>query len=311
MSTASNINIALAAAHGITDRMVATWYPDLPRDPRVLVPIQVDALVVRQEGSQWALTAMQPAPATGDSVPASSLLPGPFQLRPQPRAAGVYLHWSLPDALTSGNQPPSEASASSGASDANAVFPAVPDRWLVVRLSPSKTHSDRRAVKGWILQSHDRNPAKLDLDGWIEPGKPPAGINNPLTALGWGDLSWAGYFDNTENRLALYDDLSNVVSGPLAYLVCGWYSDPALDPLGPANVTSLSQFNAVMQKLGWTLPDADLQQPKTTATSQVVAARMVGLQVNRLRTNPQLNTFDNAGVLGADGLAGYDPTSGT
>lgn len=320
MTPLSSINIALAAAHGITDRMVSTWYPDLPRDPRVLVPIQVDALVVRQEGSQWALTAMQSAPTTGGTVPASSLLPGPFQPRPEPRAPGIYLHWSLPDALTRGTQAApdasalsgtSNASASSGASDANAVFPAVPDRWLVVRLSPSTTHSDRRAVKGWILQAHDQNPTKLDLDGWIEPGKPPAGINNPLTALGWGDLSWAGYFDNTENRLALFDDLSGVTSGPLAYLVCGWYSDPALDPLGPANVTSLSQFNAVMQKLGWALPGGDLQQPKTAATSHAVAARMVGLQVNRLRTNQQLNNFDNATVLGADGLAGFDPASGT
>jgi hypothetical protein len=312
MSTASTIDVALAAAHGITERVISTWSPDLPRDPRVLVPIQVDALVVRREGGEWALTEMQRPPSSVDSVSAGSLLPDPFKARPKGRNPGVYLHWSLPDALTSGTQAAaSDASDSSKASDANAVFPAVPDRWLVVRLSPSAAHADRRVVKGWILQSHDENPQKLDLDGWIEPGKPPAGVTNPLTALGWGDLSWAGYFDNTENRLALYDDLSGTDSGPLAYLVCGWYSDPALDPLGPANVTSLTQFNAAMQKLGWTLPDGDLQQPKTAAASHVVAARMLGLPVNRLRASVQLNSFENAGDPSAQGLAGYDPTSGT
>ncbi len=224
---------------------------------------------------------------------AGSLLPDPFSLSPESRPAGVYLHWALPDALTRGAQTPS-ATQSSGdqtqTSDAETIFPAIPDRWLVVRLSPSTTHPDRRAVKGWILQAHDQNATRHDLDGWKEPGPPP-GIQKALTALGWGDISWAGYFDNTENRLAMYDDLSGIKQGPLAYLVCGWYSDSALDPLGPASVASLSQFNAAMQKLGWALPDVDLTQPKASAGNHVVAARMVGLPVNRIRTNAQLNSF--------------------
>ncbi len=57
-------------------------------------------------------------------------------------------------------------------------------------------------------------------------------IDNPLTVLGQGDVAWAAYYDNVVNRLAFYDDLSGIRSGPLAYLVCGWYSNPAQDPLG-------------------------------------------------------------------------------
>jgi hypothetical protein len=317
MSTISNTAIALAAAHGITSRTIATWHAQLPRDPRVLVPILVEALVLRQSGGNWAATKMQSTPAAGDSVNARSLLPKPFDLSPETRPTGVYLHWALPDAVTRGSQAASDSGNAPVPSDANAVFHAVPDRWLVVRLSPSGSHPDRRSVKGWILQAHDANPVKHDLDGWIEPGKPPDGIKNPLTALGWGDLSWAGYFDNTENRLALYDDLQGVTSGPLAYLVCGWYSDPALDPLGPANVHSLAQFNAAMRKLGWALPDVDLQQPKNSATQHVIGARAIGLPVTRLRTNLALNSFENAftlrnsAVQAADGLIGFDPTSGT
>ena len=34
-----------AAAYGITQRVVNTWNPHLQRTPRVLVPVQVDALV--------------------------------------------------------------------------------------------------------------------------------------------------------------------------------------------------------------------------------------------------------------------------
>ena len=122
---------------------------------------------------------------------------------------------------------------------------------MITRISPSATRPDRRAVRGWILQAHDDNPQPMDVDGWREPGKAPDGIKNPLTALGYGDISWAGFFDNTENRLAFYDDLQDVQRGPVAYLVCGWYSDPALDPLGSAAVHSLAQFDARMKELGW------------------------------------------------------------
>jgi hypothetical protein len=309
MSTPSRINIALAAAHGITQRVISTWNPDLSRDPRVLVPILVEALVVRQEGGQWAETLMKRTPDSGDAVGAGDLLPQPFSLSSAARPKGVYLHWALPDALTKGTQNP-DTTESTGTTDntsnADAIFPAVPDRWLVVRLSPSQTLADRRAVKGWILQAHDNVATKHDLDQWKETGKPPDGLQQALTALGWGDISWAGYFDNTENRLSMYDDLAGVEEGPLAYLVCGWYSDPQLDPLGPANVASLTQFNAAMQKLGWALPDMDLNQPKTSSSDSVAAARMVGLAVNRVRTNVQLNHF-----APAEGVSGFDLNSGT
>lgn len=309
MSAGPNLNVALAAAHGITARTVATWNPILPRDPRVMVPVQVDALVVRQTGAQWADTQMKRTPAGDTTVPAQDLLPKPFALRDQDRPKGVYLHWALPEALTRGSQSASDSETESA--NANTVFPAIPDRWLIVRLSPS-THADRRAVRGWILQSHDDNPHPLPLDGWREAGKPPDGIKQPLTALGYGDVSWAGYFDNTENRLAFYDDLSDVAAGPLAYLVCGWYSDPSLDPLGSSKVHSLAEFDARMKELGWTLPSGDLDESKAKAGTHVVAAQALGLAVHMLRASATINTFDNATVLGGNsGLRGFDPQVGT
>ncbi|HAF14811.1 MAG TPA: hypothetical protein DCK99_14170, partial [Blastocatellia bacterium] len=279
MSTFGTFNVAMLGAHGLTDRTIRTWNPTIPRDPRVMVPVVVDALVVRQAGAKWADTLMKRTPSTGDLVPAKDLLPKPFALREETRAPGVYLHWSLPDALTRGTQ----------AAGAQASSPAVPDRWLITRLSPSATTPSRRAMRGWILQAHDDNPQPLDLDTWTEPGVPPAGIKGPLNALGYGDLSWAGFFDNTQNRLAFYDDLKDVKAGPVAYLVCGWYSEPSQDPLGPAAVHSLAEFYARMQELGWALPDGDLDQAQNAAANHVVAAKAVGLPVSTLRAHPAIN----------------------
>ena len=55
-----NKNYSLAIAQGITPRLVNTWYPFLPRDPRVLVPVQLEVLMVRQTGGKWAQCAMTP-----------------------------------------------------------------------------------------------------------------------------------------------------------------------------------------------------------------------------------------------------------
>src|SRR6185369_12960576 len=112
----------------------------LPRSPRVLVPIQLDALMVRDTGRTFADCRMRaPTTADPDVVPAGTLLPAPFTDEAAPRERGVYLHWALPDSLARG------LASSDGASVA---FPAIPDRWLVLRLSPGASPG-RRAVRGW------------------------------------------------------------------------------------------------------------------------------------------------------------------
>src|SRR5580698_8850129 len=82
---------AAAAAYGITTRVLNTWNPYLIRTPRVLVPIQVDALVVRaqQAAAKWAECALKPHPATGTPT-RRDLLPAPFAELPASRPAGVY-----------------------------------------------------------------------------------------------------------------------------------------------------------------------------------------------------------------------------
>jgi hypothetical protein len=257
----------MAAAHGITARTIATWDPNLARTPRVLVPIQLDALVVRpQSGSgSWADCKMEVPPA-GKTVQRKALLPPPFKNLDQPRSPGVYLHWALPDGLTQGTD-----------SGTAVTFPAIPDRWLILRFYPSTIGPQRRAVKGWVLRGVDQSPVAIDLDQWKETGNEPGAQDPPLSVVGFGDPAWATYYDNVVNRLGFYDNLGDI-SGPLAYLVCGWYSDPSLDPLGTAEVHSLTDFDRRMAQLGWELKPNELHEAVNRFRQFVKASTMLGLQ---------------------------------
>jgi hypothetical protein len=257
---------ALAAAHNLTPRTVATWNPYLARTPRVMVPIHLDVMMVRQDGEQWANCQMS-EPDPGAAVQQRrDLLPDPFTELGQPRPQGAYLHWALPDALTHGTS-----------DGATGKFYAIPDRWLVLRLSSSLQTASRRAVTGWVIRSGDKTPTVTPLDQWLETGPSPDPVKNPLTALGHGDPAWSAYYDNVVNRLGFYDDLSGIQSGPLAYIVCGWYSDPSLDPLGDPNIHSLSDFDAAMNSLLWHLDDGELNEAFTQMNARVKAANLVGL----------------------------------
>ncbi len=263
--------IAGALAHGLSPGAIATWDPRLARTPRVLVPVELDVLMVREEGGTWAQTAMT-VPDPGSQPQAHTLLPDPFSERAA-RPAGAYLHWALPDALTGG---------SGTARGGDVSFPPVPDRWLVVRLSTPQPGA-RRAVTAWVLESGGQQPVVTALDSWTEPEDPERTTTpgeQPLTVLGHGDAAWSAYFDNVENRLAFYDDLTDgpggTVAGPLAYLVCGWHSRHIDDPIGEG-LSSPAAFEARLAGLGWEINPADIEQAFSYADSRVTAATAAGL----------------------------------
>jgi hypothetical protein len=215
----------------------------------LLVPIQVDALVVRDTNETWARTALEEPKPTKGRRKRQKLVPDPFQELDPPRPTGVYLHWALPDGLTRGRF----------TQGAEAAFPPVPNRWLVLRLSGA-TPDDPRAVAGWLLPDvNAKEPVRIDaFSGAPLPalGDTPA---RPLTALGPGDLAWSGYYDNVLNRFALYDDLAGITEETLAYLVCGWYTNPAHEPIAAATE---SAFADRVEDLGWSL-DASQLTPGT------------------------------------------------
>ena len=320
---------AAAVAHGIDPRAMVTWHPDLPRTPRVLVPIQVDALVVRIVGGVWADCGMRdPDPENEVLIDAGTLLPPPFAELDAPRPRGVYLHWALPDALTRGvgSAPADDATPAERDAANDVSFPAIPDRWLVMRIGGASLNVlSRRAVTGWVIEGGGRAPVVTPLRDWKEPGptiptsdEPTADPGNrprrALTALGNGDPAWSAYFDNVANRLGFHDALEGVAEGPLAYLVCGWYSDPKRDVLGDA-ITSLPQFEAKIAELGWDLP-AGSYGHAAHAWNRIRTSSLVGLETKEavsfavakpLSRDAQSSAFDAKRAIDVEGIAQAAP----
>jgi hypothetical protein len=226
--------------------------PTLGRIPRVLVPIELDGLALPAGQSGFADCRMtNPDPAGG----LQDLLPLPFADLPAPRPRGVYLHWALPDALTHGQ--PTQPPAADGTAPV-ADLPPIPDRWLVVRFFLGSTPDHRRA-RAWVLESGGPQPVVADLASWHESGTR-AAPGHELTALGAGDLAWAAYYDNVVDRLGFYDPLDDGATGPLGYLVCGWFADSGLDPVADPAITSVASFYAKLAELGWSLPPGELEE---------------------------------------------------
>jgi len=246
--------------------------------PRLLVPIDIEALVVGQaaSGSEWV-------DLTPDfrGVYRNQFLGAQFEsqtssVRPDLLEPGIHLHWALPDGLMHAN------ARSGGALE----FPLVPNRWLIVRFwepdakSPP-VHFERKA---WIVESdtiadNDDGTAlpwptlrslnssrdkrdyyvlvgqRFELAEW--PGERSA-PNVDITAIGYGDACFAAYYPASRALLGFHDsDLENLETATLNYFVCGWYSKPANDPLfqviskAPAG-SALASLEAFLSERKWT-----------------------------------------------------------
>jgi hypothetical protein len=241
---------------------IGTWDAGLPRDTRLLVPIDVQALVIPAGAD---VEAVETATVIPDAPPGSV----PEQVLPRPpepfgastaRAPGVHLHWAMPDGLTRGDAGGARTDAVPAGNPTS--LPALPDRWVVVRL----LHGSATA-RSWVLEA-DRGEHH-DLPGWTDPGPPPAGATTSasgrrivprerLTAVAGGDPAWAATYDAVVDRFAFHDDLADLdpavtAAAELSYLVAGWWSDPTLDALH--GVTSLGAYHERLDWLRWLGPD--------------------------------------------------------
>jgi hypothetical protein len=238
---------------GLDARAVACWDPRLVRESRVLVPVDVQGLYV-PAGSSEPMVRLPLALAAPDGQ--SPAEPTPVLDPGTPRPAGVHLHWAPPDALLRGTL------ADNGAAN-RLQLPALPDRWLVLRLLVAKGASAPQ-VRGWVLEA-DKARA-VPLGDWPagaaaipQAGRTVAAAD--LTGSAGGSLNWVGVYDATVNRLAFHDPLDdlktaapNGVEGDqVGYLVAGWWSTPALDPLDGAQTTS--SLHDRLHRLGWALVD--------------------------------------------------------
>jgi hypothetical protein len=254
----------------------------------LLVPMNLEALVVglSDAGAQWVNLKPDFRGVYRRDQVLGQQLGSPLEFSPSTSGLkpGVHLHWALPDGLTHGVAPKNGGSPE---------FPAIPNRWLVVRFWDQNGADQPLALKAkaWIVESDsvatDPNAAiwptfgsenlkkaedysvlvgkQFELSRW--PGEN-AGAHVAITAVGYGDAAFAAYYPACKGILGFHDqDLSDVMAGAnLNYLVAGWYADPAMDPLQRALSTQKPEqlFGAFDEFLGaikWTYPGfADAQE---------------------------------------------------
>ena len=168
--------IAGALAHGLSPGAIATWDPRLARTPRVMVPVQLDVLMVREEGGTWAQTAMT-VPDPGSEPSAPTLLPDPFSER-APRPTGA-----LPALGAAGRAHRRQRHRTRR----RRVLPADP---RPLAGSPA-VHAATRCAPGASPPGYSnpaaQQPVVTPLDSWTEPEDPERTTTpgeQPLTALG-------------------------------------------------------------------------------------------------------------------------------
>lgn len=203
---------------------------------RLLVPIQLAALVERVSGEIYADSAFKPADRNVSKPTRQRILPAPFA-DSGTRPAGVHLHWALPDALARYDAE-------------NKRFPRLPCRWVVIRSSGAAARGARQ-VRAWLLPDiHQPVVSVLPLPDKIPGTSGSADLD--ITGPDKADPSWFAYYDNTINRLSFHDELAGVSTGPLSYLVCGWYVRTRNDLLNAdPKVLSEAALRQRLAGLGW------------------------------------------------------------
>lgn len=244
---------------GLAINEIATWDRYLLRGHRLLVPIDVQALYVEPGSTERMvrLPMLLAGPAGRVVENPEDGMPDPFD-EGQPRPAGVHLHWAMPDALLRGTFEGADGSAN------RLSLPLLPDRWVVLRLLLARGAKDP-FVTGWVIEA-DKAVA-VPLSSWTEGGVAsrnavPQGApleKGDLTGTVGGSVSWSGIYDAVLNRFAFHDPLTDVArlapngvdEDSAAYLVAGWWSDPAGDPIDKAR--SNDSLHELLDRLRWRL----------------------------------------------------------
>ncbi len=184
----------------------------------------------------------------------------PFNNRTQILDPGIHLHWALPDALTR---------ITTGA---NAAIPAVPNRWMITR------YGDGIALQQWVVESDYLYPngtkgvravtypveadygeapfrylgRRMTLNDWHPPDS--GGYLAHLTAVGYGEPSFAAIYSNCHSVFGLHDsDYTGELPDNLSYDVLGWFSDAQNDPLTADPIQSENIKAALEARFGWTV----------------------------------------------------------
>jgi hypothetical protein len=177
-----------------------------------------------------------------------------------PLLRGIHLHWALPAGLSHAVQ----------GDDGRQGYPAVPDRWLVTRVVADTATPGHPQVsaRSWVIESDRLSAtatapaglqqptvpmkptpgqnfrylgASFDLPAWHEAGATVERLT-PLTAVGYGEPAFAGFYPSSATSFGFYDALANLTgyrpaTSTVSYHVAGWYAEAAADPLARGDVT--------------------------------------------------------------------------
>lgn len=235
----------------------------------LVVPINVQALCVNESGSTsfGPFIDFSKLPRKAGEVDSKTALGATTINDPVTKgnnlSEGIHLHWALPKAFTVLPQ-----------SDTAAELRAVPDTWLIVRLTGGSSGLGNHS---WVLESNRINafqpessaaiPIPNDLVS-INSGTDPiihymgqrtlmenwspnseAAYVSPLTAFGHGVAHFSGYYQNCQGVFGTYDDLGGHTKDfDCSYVVIGWYRDAQNDP-----ATTFSDVNDLLSTYNWVL----------------------------------------------------------
>lgn len=338
----------------------------------LIVPIDLAALCVGQPDTQSPATLAPMANFTQLPQPGATAAPylsttvtaqgQPFQGETN-FVQGIHLHWALPDALTQG------AGTAKGLQ-----FPTVPNRWLVTRILVNTSSGQAvTSTRSWVIES-DRlsaTPAPNLPTGFIQPTVPVADAETqpnylylgqsfdlvdatgavwsettasrltPLTALGYGEPTFAAFYPNCGTVFGHVDTFADLpeydpTNSTVAYHVCGWYATASDDPLSPgtANPSGVppqwaftsgatptqTVLSGVIQNITWNagqqyLTDTQNPNPMTAAIASSPAEALSALMASQLQGTEfqgaeQLLNALQFGLLSqggtVDSLAGFE-----
>ncbi|MFE6799209.1 hypothetical protein [Paenibacillus chitinolyticus] len=260
----------------------------------LLVPIEVSALAVNayvwanQPFRRWEHNYNQ-VKSFGSSEPDPTDRGGGFAGNPDDHT-GVYVHWTLPDALKHGVQNPVTR---------RVEFPLVPNRWLIVRFAgtsagrvskvylvesdaPGGTGSaayvfDPAVIEAWKgskdpvrreaggrlggsgAQIADVLGQVFDLSGWTEKGIEQLFVK----AVAPGNPLFSAFQSHCSQVFSFRDPLDDAEPEcAVSYLVAGWYSNHEEDPLQkcqsakPSGSSPADAYKRQLAAFLWTVADS-------------------------------------------------------
>jgi hypothetical protein len=289
----------------------------------LMVPIKLDALYLDKDRSvvepMADFSRLPYTDGNRDINPdvanlSEEIVSKPFNNQNLILKAGIHLHWALPDALTHGTH-------SSGSTD----YPAVPNRWLVLR---SRSTSDGGVrEKSWVVESNYIYPEgttsvagvtypyaagdesgqqpfrllgrRMPLDAWSATVEPAEYIDR-LTAVGYGEPSFAAFYPNCHSVFGFLDqDYVDGIPDGLQYDVVGWYADPGQDFLysfiedltkgGTESRTNQEKADSLEQELKWAV---EIDSNEAFPNQMLCYARIV--------FNPSIDSIENPVVTDPD-----------